>query len=71
MKTLAAAITAAVLIASPALAHRAPASNPTPFSNAGFSTGPIYSGGAYLGQDPDPGIRSELLRQGKSWNAGG
>jgi hypothetical protein len=33
--------------------------------NSGIQTsGPIYRRGVYLGQDPDPSIRFELLRDG-------
>jgi hypothetical protein len=64
MKTLA-AIVAVALFASPAFAHRAPPTHP------GDSMSAVYSGGKYLGQDPDPTIRIDLMRQGASWNTGG
>jgi hypothetical protein len=65
-KILTAALLAAV-IATPALAatkHRTAVHNP----NADFAyvTDPdtVVVNGTYLGRDPDPAIRADLLRQG-------
>ncbi len=71
MKKLATALALATLIASPALAktHRqlqneaaqsyaaAPAAYVTP------RTGAIVDHGQYVGRDPDPSIRAQLLRE--------
>lgn len=75
MKTLAAAVVMAAFIASPALAHRTGTSPfnvqvAAPDAVRGATT-PIYSGGRYVGQDPDIRIRSDLRRQGSGVDIGG
>jgi hypothetical protein len=57
MKTLATIVALATLIASPAFAQ-------SPKSNA------VTFGNKYVGQDPDAGIRSQLMRD-YSTHAGG
>jgi hypothetical protein len=60
MKTLIAFAALATVIATPALAQQAMRNTP----NA------VYSGGEYLGADPDPNIRFELRRD-QNWRNGG
>jgi hypothetical protein len=42
--------------------HRAKAATPRCRGADLFPCGPVYSGNHYLGDDPDPFIRSQLLR---------
>jgi len=58
MKTLATIVALATLIASPAFAQTPPKSNT------------VTVGDKYVGQDPDAGIRSQLMRD-YSTHAGG
>ena len=58
MKTLVTIVALATLIASPAFAQTPPKSNS------------VTVGGKYVGQDPDAGIRSQLMRD-YSTHAGG
>lgn len=58
MKTLATIVALATLIASPAFAQTPPKSST------------VTVGGKYVGQDPDAGIRSQLMRD-YSTHAGG
>jgi hypothetical protein len=59
MKTLATIAAVAALIASPAFAQTPPKSNS------------VTVGGKYVGQDPDAGIRSQMLRDYSTHSGGG
>jgi len=59
MKTLATVLALATLIASPAFAQSPQA-----------ASSQVVVGNKYVGQDPDPGIRSQLMRD-YSTHAGG
>jgi len=59
MKTLATIVALATLIASPAFAQSPKASGVVSFGNK------------YVGQDPDAGIRSQLLREFSTHAGGG
>jgi hypothetical protein len=58
MKTLITTLALASLVAAPAFAHRA----------TQFSGDKVTFAGKYLGQDPDPNVRSTLLRDAGSEN---
>jgi hypothetical protein len=60
MKTLIALSVLAAAIATPAIAQQAQRGGPYA----------VYSGDQYLGADPDPTIRLDLLRQ-QNWRNGG
>jgi hypothetical protein len=65
IKSLVAAAVIATVIASPALAQRAPEQrqrSPNPAYD-------VYVDGQYVGSDPDPNIRAQLRRRqpGGSW----
>jgi hypothetical protein len=45
-----------------AAVHRAKVATPRCRGDNLFPCGPVYFGGEYLGDDPDPFIRSQLLR---------
>jgi hypothetical protein len=60
MKTLATIVAFATLIASPAFAQ-----SPTKSSDT------VTFGGKYVGQDPDPAIRSQLMRDYSIHGGGG
>ena len=68
---------ALALAATPALAAthhaRTQSSDAYAAANSGFvANGPgVYAGGEYLGWDPDPQIRQDLLRQGNQTQEGG
>jgi hypothetical protein len=73
VKLLVAAVALAVLAATPADAKRKHRKHvkSAPQASAqiarhrypgSFAPGPVYSGNLYLGDDPDPFIRSQLLR---------
>jgi hypothetical protein len=64
-KRLVAVAVIATVIASPALAQRAP-QHPEHSSNPAYD---VYVGGQYVGSDPDPNIRAQLRRRqpGDSW----
>ena len=64
-KRLVAAAVIATVIASPALAGRAP-QHRQHSSNPAYD---VYVGGQYVGSDPDPNIRAQLKMHfpGNSW----
>ncbi len=56
------------LVASPAFAQskrKAQPQRPPP-----AASGDVYGGGRWLGRDPDPSIRFEIMRQ-QNWRKGG
>ena len=64
-KRLVAAVVIATVIASPALAQRAP----QPRQHSSNPAYDVYVGGQYVGSDPDPNIRAQMQRRqpGDSW----
>jgi hypothetical protein len=60
MKTLATLLAVATLAASPAFAQSPQA-----------PSGQVVVGGKYVGQDPDPSIRSQLIRDFSTHAGGG
>jgi hypothetical protein len=67
IKSLVAAAVIATVIASPALAQRAPQrQQPQHSPNPAYD---VYVDGQYVGSDPDPNIRAQLRRRqpGGSW----
>jgi hypothetical protein len=58
VKTLITALALAALLAAPAFAHKA----------TKFSRDTVVFAGKYRGQDPDPNVRSTLLRDAGSEN---
>jgi hypothetical protein len=72
LSILVAALIASVALAVPAdaaskkrkkVAHRAPISA----VQAGYGSAGVYVGGELVGRDPDPGIRSYMMRDPKPW----
>jgi hypothetical protein len=47
---------------APAMKHRHSAIAARPRDRSGVPAGPLYNGQDYLGDDPDPNIRSYLIR---------
>lgn len=47
------------------------ASAASAYASVNYGGQAVYSGGKYLGSDPDPAIRLDLLRQGDQTNVGG
>jgi hypothetical protein len=61
-----------LIVASPAFAQStrgSQAQRPLPSQNPARSVD-VYSGDRYLGRDPDPNIRFQLLRE-QNWRKGG
>ncbi len=56
------------VVASPAFAQSARKTQ-TPHSSQATSSD-VYGGGRWLGRDPDPNVRFEIMRQ-QNWRKGG
>jgi hypothetical protein len=82
MKTVATALLLTMFVAAPAIAEQrhkmspqaAAAQASVPYDQSPWSTNPnaVIVNGKVLRQDPDPAIRTQLLRQGDptEWNSG-
>jgi hypothetical protein len=78
MKSLLASVALVAIAGSPAFAQSlqrntvAPGSFGSPQSGmVQYAPGAVFEGGQYLGSDPDPQIRLDLLRQGAYYSVGG
>jgi hypothetical protein len=77
MKLLVAAIALVAITVSPALAQTAQRNSPmlgsfgAPNGAVQYAPGAVIEGGQYIGSDPDPQVRLDLVRQGAYYQNGG